>query len=381
MAAVEETDEVQAKYTLDHVSLNLFCRLYNDLTRMEQIHCMATRQRRLQDLLVINRTPPVTDLSTTDSTDLDSCSLTELEKTKWLNGTVKLLDVGPAHRMLMSAGECCSWYKAHTRYLRAANIISGNASARSPATPASVAIAGSVGNKTVSLQSAEVSVMSAELDLTPRQKRVRKRLFPADAAISITDLEVRESRQQSQVFADARRAPGLGVFLPENMSGYTARLTFCGEGVECRKEALVEDWQHEYKILNRNRPGFWFVPATKDIRCVLFRVQHSDERPSHYLYQSEEDEYVHLVCLRSLLPGEELTFEYGIAYMESLHVSQSQSSTDDGSITLSGSSYGGTPRAGGGVGSGHQRYWKFVGKLSAKASDYDRLDVRPDLGF
>ena len=234
---------------------------------------------------------------------------------------------------------------------------------------------------TVSLQSAHGSVVTAQQVLSPRRQRITKRLFPKDQTITLTDLEVRPSGLTAKEFLAVSRKPGFGVYVPLAMSGLTERLTFSGEGVQCVRTDELHNWQHEYKIMHRNRSGWWFVPRTRAITCVLFRIQHSAKSPSHFLLQSPTDEFCSLISLRPLRNGEELTYDYGEGYMERL-VANTPDNTDD-SDSMMGASQDTTkssPVLEPGI-TGMNRYQSFVQQLTERAGEYDRLDLRPDLGF
>ena len=98
---------------------------------------------------------------------------------------------------------------------------------------------------------------------------------------------------------------GLGLFMPSDKEGRTDDLHFCGRHCRYLYHSTIEPWQWDYAIKDPHNHGMVYVPATKTLKCRLFRVQHSDN-PTHQIVW-ESMECCHLVCLRDLQPREEIT--------------------------------------------------------------------------
>ena len=130
----------------------------------------------------------------------------------------------------------------------------------------------------------------------------------------------------------------------------------------------------DYAILNYEDPGSVFVPTTRSVTCVLFRVQHCHDDPTHTLVQEKGTRSCALVCLRSLLRGEELTFDYCLCNEEEV-VSVTDVSDMEESFSLSSQSQ--TPVA------KHDapRKRKSYRTLASKFKKLNGVDVAPELGF
>ena len=105
------------------------------------------------------------------------------------------------------------------------------------------------------------------------------------------------------------------LFMPHTRGGWTRDLSFNGPDVLCipRKQLSEEAWKQDYAIMDLFNDGLVHVPATKEIKQILFRIHHRSKDPSHQLCQVR-DEPPTLVCLWELKAGEELTFDYNISY-------------------------------------------------------------------
>jgi hypothetical protein len=444
--------------SLENVSLNLFRRPYESLNMLEQLHIMGTRQRLVHSQSMLRVSPkkkvvfdpfvpvspraaglpgvppraaghfivcappsgdrsgvpsssPGEDVAGGESAARAMQEAEQLASTTWLNGQYKLLQVGPRQREVMTAAECCEWFRVkrlyehvtgadkpvgdllpdgklifvHDLLFQKHNLMPpllAGADGDSVGTPPTLVSASedssqhldNGGHLTVSLQSAQ---LSAETMTSRRWARVKRTLFPRDALIVRSELEVRSSHQDSTAFAAAGRLPGLGVFAPRDRGGWTANLAFGPDGVMRVPTRHVLPWQQQYKVMDRNAPGMWFVPKTEKCRCVLFRAQHCSVGPTHFLLQIPGQKFPSLLPLRPLTKGEEITFDYGDGYIERIEP-ETEEDDADSMVGDPNEAPTGSPPLGG---HGWQKYHEFVDKLTLRASEYDRLDVRPDLGF
>ena len=96
-----------------------------------------------------------------------------------------------------------------------------------------------------------------------------------------------------------------GLFMPVNKGGRTDDLHFCGRHCRYLYHSTIEPWQWDYVIKDPHNPGMVYVPATKALKCRLFRIQQSNNPTHQVVWKSVE--CCHLVCLRDLKPGEEIT--------------------------------------------------------------------------
>ena len=97
----------------------------------------------------------------------------------------------------------------------------------------------------------------------------------------------------------------LGLFMPSDTGGRTEDLHFCGRHCRYLYHSTMEPWQWDYVIKDPHNPGMVYVPATKALKCRLFRVQYSNDPTHQVVWKSME--CCRLVCLRDLKPGEEIT--------------------------------------------------------------------------
>ena len=130
----------------------------------------------------------------------------------------------------------------------------------------------------------------------------------------------------------------------------------------------------DYAILNYEHAGYVFVPANKEVKCVLFRIQHCHDNPTHMLVHEKGKRSCALVCLRKLLCGEELTFDYCL-HNENEVVSATDVSDMEQSFSLSSQSQ--SPVA------SHttSRKRKSYRALQSKFRQLNGVDVAPELGF
>ena len=307
---------------------------------------------------------------------------TELAATRWLNNTVPMREVGAEERSQMTSKEFALWWRCKTKWFRMTRLLSRRSRA-APAEPEPE----SYPEDTLTPQT--VSIMSTCVSEGKNRPACKRKLFPdvSPPLVKQAQLQVKPSGQRSVQFIKAGRTIGLGLFMPGNMDApcKTEDLKFEGPGVMRVQNNAVEEWQRPYQIMDRERARWCYVPATRDIKCKLFRMQHTNVNPSHFLAQTTDDKHPFWICMRPLGRGHELTYDYGEGYMEAL-LSQTSESTDASNLQRSVSVTPGSvapvilDEAGNAV-VGRGRYNHTVNNLSGKAVEYDRLDVGADLGF
>lgn len=306
----------------------------------------------------------------------------ELAATRWLNNTVLMRDVGMAERSQMTSNEFALWWRCKTKWFRMTRLLSRRRRA-APAEPEPASYPEDA------LTPQTVSIMSACVSEGKSRPACKRKLFPdvPTHLVKQDELEVKSSGQRSVQFIRAGRETGFGLFMPANIGApcKTVDLTCQGPGVMRVQSNSVEEWQEAYQIMDRERPGWCYVPATREIKCKLFRMQHNNENPSHFLSQTKDDKHPVWICMRPLGSGHELTFDYGEGYMEAL-LTQKSESTDASELNVSVAITPGSvapvilDESGNAI-MGKARYEHTVQNLWGKAAAYDRLDMNADLGF
>ena len=147
------------------------------------------------------------------------------------------------------------------------------------------------------------------------KKQLFAQMTKDDNHIKQSELIVRRSFQKADpMFIEAGKQLGKGVFMPRLRGGTTTDITLFREDMRyMRKSVLLQtsDWRLDYAVMDLYHDDMVYVPSSKDINNILFRVQHSSKDPSHALYQPCSG-LPRLVCKRELQPGEELTFNYNL---------------------------------------------------------------------
>ena len=135
------------------------------------------------------------------------------------------------------------------------------------------------------------------------------------------------------------------------------------------------DWQKDYGIQDIYDRSKVFVPATRDIKCKLFRMNHAATNPTHWLFQLDAGACV-WCPLRPIRPLEEATFNYfgggEDTQSSSQSVSQSLSSLSGSPIDLTGNGKTTTARLMRGF-EERQRELNGEDKCARLAFDYFRI--------
>ena len=103
-------------------------------------------------------------------------------------------------------------------------------------------------------------------------------------------LVVRRSVQNpAPYFVSKGKELGLGLFMPRGIGGKTEDLVVSGPHVHHIPDQFItaSSWKRDYRMRDLYKTGMVFVPATREIRCKMFRAQHRHkcDDPSHQLTQ------------------------------------------------------------------------------------------------
>ena len=131
-----------------------------------------------------------------------------------------------------------------------------------------------------------------------------------EPAIPITELVVRPSEQEPDPQFHGKEL-GLGVFMPDEKGGCTVDFVADGEHVLHIRADEMANWQKDYAIMDLFNDDMVFVPRTREIKNIMFRIQHSADA-THLLLQSKPGA-PRMVRLTETNAKQELTVNYGLA--------------------------------------------------------------------